>query len=235
MRLSILPTCAPLVLALICASPRAQTPPVPENVVHLEAVAVVDVLQDVLAIQLAVTREGVDPVQVQAQLKAVLDQALAEARRSAEPGAMEVRTGQFAVGPRHGRDGRIAGWQGTAELVLEGKDPARIGQVAGRLPQMSLTGVQFRLSREAREQAERDAQAQAVARYRSKAAELAKGFGFGGYTLREVTVQRQEPGLPPRPRAMAMEARSASADAPVPVEAGRTAVQVTVSGSVQLR
>jgi hypothetical protein len=32
-----------------------------------------------------------------------------------------------------------------------------------------------------------------------------------------------------------MEARAAMADAPVPVEAGKSAVVVTVSGSVQLK
>ena len=78
------------------------------------------------------------------------------------------------------------------------------------------------------------AQAQAVARFRSRAGELAKSFGFNGYTLREVSVHAQEPGVPPRPRMLAMEAKSA-ADAPVPVEAGKAAVVVNVSGSVQLR
>jgi hypothetical protein len=39
----------------------------------------------------------------------------------------------------------------------------------------------------------------------------------------------------PRPRMMAMEAKSSMADAPVPVEAGKSAVVVTVSGSVQLK
>jgi hypothetical protein len=34
---------------------------------------------------------------------------------------------------------------------------------------------------------------------------------------------------------MAMEAKAAAVDAPVPVEAGKSTVQVTVSGSVQLR
>jgi hypothetical protein len=34
---------------------------------------------------------------------------------------------------------------------------------------------------------------------------------------------------------MAMEARGVAQDAPVPVEAGRSTVQVTVSGSIQMR
>jgi uncharacterized protein YggE len=47
-------------------------------------------------------------------------------------------------------------------------------------------------------------------------------------------VNTNEPGFMPRVRMMAADAKSASAEA-VPVEPGRSAVTVTVSGSVQLR
>lgn len=226
----------PLLFCLSAAAgASAQVVPPPENVVQLATSSTVEVPQDVLSLQLVVTREGSDPAQVQAQLKQVLEQALAEAKRASQPGGMDVRTGQFSIAPRHNREGRISAWQGSAELILEGTDLSRISQVAGRLPGMQVGSAHFRLSREARERAERDAQAQAVERFRVKAAELARTFGFQGYSLREVSVHAQDPGFPPpRPRMMAMEARAAS-DAAVPVEAGRSAVVVTVSGSVQLR
>lgn len=230
----------PLLAAALLAGLPAQAQlmpmpaPAPENVVQLSASAAVEVSQDLLSLQLSATREGADPAQVQSQLKGVLEQALAEARSRAQPGALEVRTGNFHIGPRYGREGRITAWVGTAELVLEGTDFARIGQVAGRLPGMTMTGASFRLSRERKRQAESEAQAQAVERFRTKAGELAKAFGFAGYTLREVSVHAQDEAPPPRPRVMAMEAKAA-ADAPVPVEAGTSAVIVNVSGSVQLR
>ena len=67
-------------------------------------------------------------------------------------------------------------------------------------------------------------------------ADLARGFGFSGFTLREVAVNANEPGFA-RPRMMAMEARAsaAPADAPLPVEPGKSTVVVTVSGSVQMK
>ncbi|RYF32230.1 MAG: DUF541 domain-containing protein [Comamonadaceae bacterium] len=222
-RLSILA----LALAGLGSSLQAQVLPVPENVVQLSA-------QDLLSLSLQVTREGPDAAQVQSQLKSVLDAALAEARRAAQPGALDVRTGLFTVGPRYGRDNRIVNWSGTAELVLEGTDFARLAQLAGRLQGMAVTGSSFRLSRAVREAAERDAQSQAVAAFRTRAGELARGFGFTGYSLREVSVQAQDQGMPPRPRILAMEAKAA-ADAPLPVEAGKASVVVNVNGSVQLR
>ena len=51
-------------------------------------------------------------------------------RPLAQPGQLEVRTGNFNLYPQHNREGRITGWQGTAELVLEGRDFALIGATA---------------------------------------------------------------------------------------------------------
>lgn len=207
----------------------------PQNVLQLAASGTVEVRQDFLHLRLTTSREGPDPATVQAQLKAALEAALAEARKAAQPGQMEVRTGNFSLYPRHGRDGRISGWNGTAELVLEGRDFARITQTAGRIPTLTLGGVSFALSREQRAQVEGEAQTLAIERFKARAGELARGFGFSGYTLREVAVNTNDQGFPPRPRMLATDARSSAAEMPLPVEAGKSSVVVTVSGSVQLR
>ncbi|NPC54499.1 SIMPL domain-containing protein [Caenimonas soli] len=220
-----------------CTVAIAQTPTFapPQNVLQLSASGQVEVQQDLLSLSLTTTREGTDPNAVQSQLKAALDAALAEARKAAQPGQLDVRTGNFSLYPRHGRDGKISGWNGTAELVLEGRDFGRITQTAAKIQTMTLGGVSFGLSREQRAKVEGEAQAVAIERFKAKAGELAKGFGFSGYSLREVTVNANDQGFVPRPRMMAMEAKAAQADMPVPVEAGKSIVMVTVSGSVQLR
>ena len=223
-----------LIVAFASATVYAQVMPPPENVVQLSATAAAEVPQDTLEIHLQATREGTDPARVQADLKAVLDAALAQARRDAQPGALDVRTGTFNVLPRYSRERRIANWVGTAELVLEGTDIARVSEAAGRVPGLVVSQAAFRLSRERRERVERDVQAQAIAQFRAKAADIARSFGFNAYGLREVSVNAQDAGLP-RMRMVAAEAASAPADAALPVEAGKTTVTVNVSGSVQLR
>ena len=75
----------------------------------------------------------------------------------------------------------------------------------------------------------------AIERFKAKAADISKGFGFTGYTLREVSVSANDQGFVPRQRMMAMEAKAFSTDAPMPLEAGKSTVMVTVSGSVQLK
>lgn len=213
----------------------AQTLPPPQNVLQLQASGTVEVQQDLLMVNLTTSREGTDANTVQQQLRTALDAALAEARRTAQAGQLDVRTGNFALYPRQGRDGRISAWIGNAELVLEGRDFARITHAAARIQTMTYGGISFGLSREQRAKVESDAQALAIERFKAKAGELAKNFGFAGYTLREVAVNANDQGFIPRQRMMTMEAKSAASDAAVPVEAGKTSVVVTVSGTVQLK
>jgi len=205
------------------------------NGVQLSASAAVEVQQDTLRISLNTNKDGADAGAVQTQLKTALDVALAEAKKSAVPGQMDVRTGNFSLYPRYGKEGKLNGWLGTAELILEGKDFARISSTAGKIQTLTMGSVSFSLSREQRQKAETDVQATAIERFKIKAGEIAKSFGFSGYTLREVAVNANDQGFSPRPLMMAMAARSMAADEAVPVEAGKASVAVTVSGTVQLK
>lgn len=213
----------------------AQQMPVPQNVVQLSASGSVEAPQDLLSIAMSTTRDGVDANVVQTQLRTALDVALAEAKKAAQPGQLDARTGSFSLYPRYGRDGKPIGWQGTAELILEGRDFARISSTAGKIQTLTVSNVSFGLSRTQRAVVEREAQALAIQSFKVRATEIAQAFGFSGYTLREVNVNANDAGYIPRPRMMAMEAKSTMADAPVPIEAGKTLVLVNVSGAVQLK
>lgn len=208
--------------------------PAVQNVVQLSATGSIEVPQDLLSIAMSTTRDGSDASAVQSQLKSALDAALMEAKKAALPGQLDVRTGNFSLYPRYGRDGKPIGWQGSAELILEGRDFARISSAAGKIQTLTVSNVSFSLSREQRTRVESEAQGIAIERFKIRAGDIARAFGFTGYTLREVNVSASDQGYSPRPRMLAMEAKTV-ADASVPVEAGKTAVLVTVSGSVQLK
>ena len=175
------------------------------NVVQLSASATVDVPQDWLTITLTVTRDGTDAATVQQQLRQALDGALTLARSVAKPGAMEVKTGQFSLQPRYGKEGRIVSWLGSAELILEGRDFVQLGATAGKIQSLVVSNTSFSLSREARAKVEDDAQTMAIERYKARATDIAHDFGFNGYVLRDVSVNSNEQGYVPRPRMMAME------------------------------
>lgn len=210
---------------------------VPANVVVISASGQLDVPQDWLTMTLSTSRDGSEAATVQNQLRQAVDAALAIAKPAAVARQMDVRTGSFGVYPRHGSNGRITGWQGSAELVLEGRDFLRISSTAGKIPSMGIGQVVFSLSSEAQQKLESEAQAMAIDRFKARASEVAKGFGFSGYTLREVSVSSADQGeRPVYGRPMAAQAKvSMASDAPLPVEAGKSQVTVTVSGSIQLR
>ena len=235
-------TCALSVLMAVgwTALPAAyaQSMPLLQNVVQLSATGQVEVDQDWLQMNLAATHDGSDAAAVQKQLQQTVDAAMRSLKPQAQGQAMQVRSGSFGVYPRHGNDGKIKGWQGRAEVVVEGNDFARISQAAAQVGGMTVSSMGFGLSKEGRIKVQDQAQAMAVDAFKQRAAVLAKQFGFVGYSLREVSVNSQDGFYAPRmqrtnaPMAASMKMEMAE---PVPAEAGKEQVTVNVSGSVQLQ
>lgn len=227
-------------LTLFCAMGAAQaqspTAPEPRNIVQLSSEGTVEAQQDWLTVSLSATKEGSDATVVQAQLRQIVQTALTELKKAAAPGTMEVRSGAFSLQPRYGNDGKMSGWSGTAELLLEGSDFARISAAAAKAQPMTIRSLGFGLSRQAQAQLETQAQALAIDNFKSRAAQIARSFGFADYVLREVSVSTASQGGGPVPRMMAMSSRAMAADAaPVPMESGKSLVVVNVSGAVQLK
>ncbi len=218
------------------AAVSAQTLPPPQNVLSLSASATVEVPMDWLTVVFSTTREGSDAAVVQSQLKQALDSALAEARKAAKPGQVEVRTGGFSLMPRYApKGGTITGWQGSTELVVEGRDSTTIAQLTGRVQTLTIARVGFTLSREARQKVEGDVAAQAIERFRARADAVSRQFGFTGYTVREVAVNAEGGMGQPMP-VMRMQVSNVMAEsASLPVEAGKATVTASVNGSVQMK
>jgi predicted secreted protein len=224
------------VVSLSSALAAAQGVPPPQNVVSLATSASVEVTKDWLSVVFSTTREGADAATVQSQLRQALETALAEAKKGAKPGQLEVQTGAFSLYPKYApKTGQQAGWQGSTELVVEGRDTQAIAQLTGRISTLAIARTGFSLSREAREKIEADVAQQAIARFRARADAVTKQFGFGGYTIREIQVASDSPMQQPVPMMKAQAMRSMAADESLPVEAGKALVTATVSGSVQMK
>lgn len=205
-----------------------------EQVLTFSASARQEVSQDWLTVVARAQIEGKDPATVQTQLNAIVQAALA--RLQPLPDQIEVRSAQFGIYPRHDAQGRLTAWQGQADLVIEGRDFAQVGQLAAGLARMTVTQASFSLSRQARQQLEAQVQSQAVQSFRQRAQALARDFGFAGYSLRQVSVssvERPEPQM--QPRMLMVEAVATAAPAGLALAAGKEDVRITVSGSIVLR
>lgn len=231
---------AGLAAAALVLGAQAQPQPAPlSGVLNLSASATVEVTKDVLAVVFTTTREGVDAQAVQSGLKQALDAALAEARKIARPAQVEVQTGNFSLYPRYadpGKNGQpvISGWQGTAELLVQGRDVAAIAQLTGRIRSMSIARVGYTLSREVREKLEAEVTAQAIARWRARAAVMSQQLGYSGYSVREINVATNDQQPPPVPMLMQAARASGVVNESLPTEAGKGEVSATVSGSAQM-
>lgn len=238
-RLSTLPT-AMLAFGLVsgaalAAGTAGATGPQPAHELSFSTSASMEVTRDVLTVSLQVMRDGADANAVQSALKQVLDAALNEARKHADPVGMVVRTEGFNLSPRYGREGKPNGWTGTAGLVLEGKDIARVATTAGKLSGMNIVGTGYSLSRELRERNEAELTAQAIKKFRARADDMAKQFGYSGYQLRAVSVQASDGDFGGgRPQIMARMSAAQADSAPLPTEAGKGLLSATVEGSVTL-
>jgi predicted secreted protein len=220
-------------LAILAAPAAAQNIAPPEGVVSLSSSASIEVAKDLLSVGFSTQREGQDAGAVQLQLKQALEAALNEARKVAKPGQVEVQAGNFSLYPRYSAKGTVNGWTGTANMAVEGRDMQAIGQLTGRITTMTIARVGYNLSRETREKVEGDVTAQAISRYRAKAADYARLFGYTGYLVREVNVSAGETPYADAPM-LRSKAMSAQSDEALPVEPGKGLVTVNVNGTVQM-
>jgi predicted secreted protein len=227
--------------AALAAEPALANEPPLQNVVSLSASATVEVNKDLLNVTLSTTREGTDAGAVQAQLKQALDAALAEAKKAARPGQVDVQTGNFSLYPRYanatssGRTPTITGWQGSAEVIVEGRDMAAIGQLTGRITTLTIARVTYRVSRDATQRVEGDVANQAIAAFRAKAELYAKQFGYAGAAVREVTVTTGDAQAPMPMMRMQAATASAQGGEALSVEPGKALVTATVNGTVQMK
>lgn len=203
-----------------------------QNVLTLSATATIEVSRDVMAVTFSTTKEGSDANAIQNGLKQALDAALSEARKIAKPGQVDLQAGGFSLSPRYGNKGTINGWQGSTELVVKGKDMEAIAQLVGRINTMTVAGLGYELSRDAREKVEGEVTAEAIARFRAKASDMAQKFGHAGFTIRDVNVSTNEPQSRGRSYERAGLASAMKSDDSMPVEAGKSNVTAQVNGAV---
>lgn len=210
----------------------------PHQLVHLSATAQTEVAQDWLVMTLSVQKEGLQAMAVQKQLNDVLSAAMAQTKPLAKTDALELSTGAMNVSPRYGRDGKVNGWMGTAQWVMQGRDAVQIARLASTLQDLTVSQAVWQLSPAQKTATESRIQAEAVALFKSKAQSLTQQFGFAAYTLREVRVGTHNaqdlPGGQPMGR-MAMAQMDEPTTTPVATLAGKSRVVVNVAGSISMR
>lgn len=223
-----------LAVTVLCASAAFAQTPEPQNILRLDAVVSAPITPDTAVITMAAEKSGADASAVTQLINKLMADAVRDAKATS---GVEAITGNFSTYQQYDNKGVVAGWTVRSELVLKSKDFGTLGKLAGNLSQsLKIMSSSFEVSRELKAREEAALLTQGLQGFQAKAKAAAQTLGFSGYTIREIAIQQAqlEHGNQPRPMMMARGAAMADA-APVPIEAGRTAINLTVSGSIQLK
>lgn len=192
--------------------------------------AVREVPNDWATARMTVQAEGKQATAVAAEVNTAMKSALDRAERA---DGIEVRSGGYSTQPVYD-DGRVVGWRASQTLLLESGDTDALSSLIGALQSESvmLSGIEFGVRRETRQEVEDALISEALTRFRARAALVAEGLGAGSWSVAEVNVGAQNVAPPPvfrHERALSM----ASAPAPS-FAAGTSEIRVTASGTVRL-
>ena len=200
----------------------------------LRAQASLSVQQDTVTMSFARNVQGKSAPEVNQQLAQAIDQAR---RLVTEGSPVKASSGAYRVTPTFGKDGKITGWQGHAELTLVSSDFPAIAALSTKMAeQLELANVYFSLSDQARQAAEARLLDQVAGAFRDRAQRAASAFGFARYTVKRLDLGGSGAALQPAP-AMMMRAAPAPDSAPrvdVPLVPDQVTVTVSVSGTVYL-
>ena len=232
----ILALAAALAASLAAGTAHAQDRPSVIDVLTLDATVSTEVTPDLAVVMLTAVREGADASALSQEVNQTIARAIAVAKATA---GMTVASAGYSTTPRSDNKGQRIGWQVRAGMIVKSRDFTALGKLAGQLsagdgaPQ--ITGTYFELSPELRASEETGLIDRAAAEFKAKASAAAKAFGYGSYTIREIRLGSPALGPQPRIAGVATFAAEARSPTPMPIEGGRVTLQLTVSGSVQMR
>jgi predicted secreted protein len=219
------------VLLMLCFAPLLQAnDDTLFDTVSLSAGAETEVDNDRIEAVLFAEREGPSPAPLADAVNREIDWALRQVQGQPK---IEASTPAYQTQPLY-QKGRITGWRVRQTLRLKTGDADALSEMLGRLQsRLGLQGVGFLLSPAQRQATEEQLITQALQRFSQRAALVARQLGRGGYRLVSMQVSTGRGVRPVYARGDAMMAEAAVA--PPRLEGGTSRVQVTVSGTIQLK
>lgn len=219
------------VLGSFALSASADPAADPRNRASFQVVVTREVENDWATARLSATAEGKDPALVAADVNARMKRALARAKK--EKG-IEVESGGYVTQPVYD-ESRIVRWQAWQEMRLESADVDRLSKLIGALQedQLMLQGIEFSVKRETREALQDELTLEALRKFRARADLVTKGLAGKGWSM--VAVSVGQGGMQPQVYAMRDRAEMSMKTAAAPsFEAGKSELQVTVDGTIEL-
>jgi uncharacterized protein len=221
---------------LACAQP-ALTPTRPEGtLVVLSGTAEIEVANDEAVANLYAELQDADLARAQSIVNQRVADGIAQLKR-ADPKA-RIETAGYASYPIYARDPakKVVGWRVRQNVMLRTGDLVALPRaIAGAQQQLAVAGLDFRLSRAARERVEGELIQRAIANLNARIAAAAQALDVPKARVRIEELDFGAGGERPPIVAMArsMQAAAAEGVAEPQFEAGRSVQQLSVTARVR--
>ncbi len=200
------------------------------NRVDFQTEASIEVSNDLLTAQINIEVSDPSPTRVAQRLNDTLNMAL---KKSADFPTVKSRTGNHNTHPIYGKDNKLNGWRGKAQLILESRDFKAAGELIGLLQQdMQLGGVQFSIAADTRKALEESLVKDALAAFQKRADVIRASLNGSDYKIVRININHR--GHRPQPlRGRQIMAMSSEVSAPE-FSGGDSKLTVQVSGTIEI-
>ena len=228
--------CAPLLVHGQTATPAPTPARADGTLLVMTGTAEIEVPNDEAVAEFYLELQDADLARAQSLVNQRVAEGIAQLKKG-DPKA-QIETGGYSSYPVYARDAakKVVGWRVRQSVTLRTSDLSALARtVAGAQQQLALGGMDFRLSRSARERVEAELIQRAIANLNSRVAAAAQALDVPKGRIK--TEELNFAGTSERPPIMPMAARamvkSADAVAEPQFEAGRTLQQLSVVARVR--
>jgi predicted secreted protein len=222
-----------LAVALAAASAaHAQVLPDPKNRVSFSAERSRDVANDWVTAVVGTSDEDSDAARLADRVNKTMKWALDTAKQAR---GVEVRSGGYQTRPVYAKDGKIARWAASQDLILEGGDVDAVSKLVGELQsRLLLRTIAFSVSPETRRKTEEALIADVLKAFQERSKKIQEGLGARDWELVSLSIQTPGGGPMPMFQAAAEMSMSSKAVAAPSFESGQSTLTARADGTIEL-
>jgi predicted secreted protein len=220
-----------LALAVATAAAAQPFPADPKNRASFSVERTRVVANDWVTAVMGASDEDSDAARLADRVNKKMNEALALAKQAK---GVEVKSGGYSTHPVHDRDGKIARWAASPDLILESSDVDAVSDLVGKLQsKLLLRSISFSVSPETRRKNEDALIGDALTAFSERAKRVAAGLGARDYEI--VSVAIQTPGdSGPVPKYQRAEMMMDQAVAAPSFASGQSTLQVRVDATIEI-
>jgi predicted secreted protein len=218
-----------LALAIAGAAAAQPVPADPKNRVSFSVERSREVANDWVTAVVGTSDEDSDAARLADRVNQTMNWGLGVAKQAR---GVSVKSGGYTTQPVHDKNGKIARWSASQDLVLEGSDVDAVSELVGKLQsKLLLRGISFSVSPETRRKNDDALIGEVLTAFQERAKRVSAGLGARDYEL--VSLSLQTPGGGPVPMYARAEMMMDKVTQPS-FESGQSTLSVRADATIEI-